>query len=82
MLAGRPVVATDVGSVKEAVVDGATGLVVAPDDADALRAALARLSADPEERRHMGAAGRVRALAHFTADQMAREFERLYDELS
>jgi glycosyltransferase involved in cell wall biosynthesis len=82
MLAGRPVVATDVGSVKEAVVDGATGLVVPPDDADALRAALSRLAADPEERRRMGTAGRVRALAHFTAEQMAREFERLYDELA
>jgi glycosyltransferase involved in cell wall biosynthesis len=81
MLAGRPVVATDVGSVKEAVVDGTTGLVVPPDDAGALRAALSRLGADPEERRRMGAAGRVRALAHFTAEQMAREFERLYDEL-
>lgn len=82
MLAGRPVVATDVGSVKEAVVDGRTGLVVPPDDADALRSALARLSADADERRRMGAAGRVRALAHFTAEQMAREFERLYAELA
>jgi glycosyltransferase involved in cell wall biosynthesis len=82
MLAGRPVVATGVGSVTEAVVDGTTGLVVPPDDVDALRAALERLSADPDERRRMGGAGRARALAHFTADQMAREFERLYAELT
>jgi glycosyltransferase involved in cell wall biosynthesis len=82
MLAGRPVVATDVGSVREAVTDGTTGLLVPPDDPDALRAALARLSSDPEERRRMGAVGRVRALAHFTAELMAREFERLYAELA
>lgn len=82
MLAGRPVLATDVGSVSEAVVDGTTGVLVPPDDVDALAGALARLSADPEERRRMGAAGRARALAHFTAEQMARQFERLYAELA
>jgi glycosyltransferase involved in cell wall biosynthesis len=81
MMGGRPVVATDVGSVTEAVVDGTTGLVVPAGDADALRAALERLAADADERRRLGEAGRQRALELFTADRMARSFERMYDAL-
>jgi glycosyltransferase involved in cell wall biosynthesis len=81
MMAGRPVVATDVGSVPEAVVDGTTGLLVRAGDVEGLRGALARLAASPEERRRMGAAGRRRALEHFTADGMARRFEQLYDDI-
>lgn len=78
MMAGRPVLATDVGSIREAVVDGTTGLVVPAGDDDSLRRSLERLSAEPEERRRMGEAGRARALELFTADRMARSFERLY----
>jgi glycosyltransferase involved in cell wall biosynthesis len=81
MLAGLPVVATDVGSVAEAVVDGATGYVVAPDDIDALTAALEQLCADPELRGRFGAAGRARALERFTAQAMADAFAGLYREV-
>jgi glycosyltransferase involved in cell wall biosynthesis len=81
MMGGRPVVATDVGSVREAVVDGTTGLVVPPGDPEALRKALERLADDPGERRRMGEAGRERALELFTADRMARRFERVYGDL-
>ena len=81
MLAGRAVVATDVGSVREAVVEGVTGHVVPRDDVEALRASLARLLADPSQRERMGEAGRARALERFTANEMARQFERLYTEL-
>jgi glycosyltransferase involved in cell wall biosynthesis len=81
MLAGRPVVATDVGSVREAVVDGVTGEIVPRDDVGALRDSLARLLADRPLRERMGEAGRARALEHFTTEEMARQFERLYAEL-
>ena len=81
MLAARPVVATDVGSVREAVVDGETGYVVPPDDEPALRDALSRLVGDPELRRRMGDAGRARALRLFTAEAMARAFEQVYERL-
>jgi glycosyltransferase involved in cell wall biosynthesis len=65
MSAGLPVVASAVGGVAELVVDGKTGLLVAPGDAEALAEALARLVADPALRRRMGAAGRARAEALF-----------------
>ncbi len=80
MLAGRPVIATDVGSVREAV-DESSGIVVPPEDVAALRSAIEQLAADPDRRRRLGAAGRQRALERFTASTMARAFERLYREL-
>jgi glycosyltransferase involved in cell wall biosynthesis len=80
-LAELPVVAADVGSVREAVVPERTGMLVPPDDPASLAAALASLAADPRRRRTLGRAGREHVLAHFTADRMATEFERLYSEL-
>jgi glycosyltransferase involved in cell wall biosynthesis len=79
MTAGRPVVATDVGSVTEAVVEGTTGLVVPAGEVGPLRDALEQLAEDPEQRKRMGEAGRRRALELFTTDRMARDFERVYD---
>jgi glycosyltransferase involved in cell wall biosynthesis len=66
MAHARPVVATGVGGLRDLVVDGETGIVVAPRDAMALRAALERLLADGDLRRRLGAAGRERARAHFS----------------
>lgn len=57
----RPVVAADVGSVAEAVVEGETGLVVPPRDPDALGRALVKLLADRAESTRMGIAGRRHA---------------------
>jgi glycosyltransferase involved in cell wall biosynthesis len=67
MAYGRPVVATRVGGLAEAVDDGVTGLLVAP---DGLRAVLERLLADAEERRRLGEAARVAAEA-FSAETAA-----------
>ena len=81
MLAAHPVVATDVGSVREAVDEGRTGFVVPADDVSALRGALDQLVRDRELRRRMGDAGRRRALQGFTSAVMVREFEQLYKEI-
>lgn len=81
MLAGLPVVATGVGSVTEAVLDGETGLIVPMDDPAALGAALGRVLDDPDLRREMGCRGRRRALDHFTADHMVQQFEQLFQEV-
>lgn len=55
---GLPVVAHAIGGVSEAVQDGVTGLLIAPDNPAALTAALARLIDDPVFRRKLGEAGR------------------------
>jgi glycosyltransferase involved in cell wall biosynthesis len=61
MAAGLPVVATAVGGVPEAVVDGETGLLVPPRDASALAAALLQLARDPDLRAEMATKARVRS---------------------
>jgi len=76
MAHGRPVVATTVGGLVDAVEDGVTGLLVPPRDPTALRAALERLLGDPELRRSLGAAGRERVVR--TASP-ATTAERLLD---
>ena len=81
MLAGRAVVATAVGSVAEAVVDGVTGMLVPPDNPRALGAAVASLLADRALRAEMGSAGRDRALQLFDVAAMAHAYENVYDAL-
>jgi len=81
MLAGLPVVASDVGSVAEAVHQGETGLLVRPDDPAGLATALRALVGDPDRARALGEAGRRLALERFTVGAMARAYESLYDEV-
>ncbi len=71
MATGLPVVATDVGAVRELVVDGATGYVVAPLDEAALAERIGRLVADPALRARLGAAGRERFAGHFDIRRLA-----------
>ena len=66
MAHARPVVATNVGGLRDLVVDGETGLLVPPRDPRALRAAVERLLGDRELRRRLGAAGRERAQRRFS----------------
>lgn len=72
MACGVPVVATAVGGHLDTVVDGETGLHVAPRSPDALVAALSRLLADPARRGRMGAAGAERARTLYGWDEVAR----------
>lgn len=80
----RPVVATRVGGIPEAAVDGVSGLLVPPEDPEALAVALERLLADAPLRERMGREGRQRVCAEFTVARMvervAEEYERLLAE--
>jgi glycosyltransferase involved in cell wall biosynthesis len=69
--AARPVVASRVGGLIEAVADGETGLLVAPGDPAALAAALRRLAGDATLRARLGAAGRARVLDRYSVARMA-----------
>ena len=69
MAHGRAVVATDVGGLRDLVVDGETGIVVPPRNPAALRAALQLLLGDGDLRRRLGAAGRERARDRFSWEQ-------------
>ena len=80
MLCARPVVATSVSSIPEIVVDRETGLVVPPDDAEALTRAVADLLADPALARALGNAGRRRAESEFSVSRMAERTLAVYEE--
>jgi type III pantothenate kinase len=66
MAHGRPVVASTVGGLVDAVENGVTGLLVPPRDPAALRSALERLLGDAELRRRYGEAARDRAREAFS----------------
>jgi glycosyltransferase involved in cell wall biosynthesis len=72
MSVGKPVVATRSGGPLEIVVDGGTGLLVAPGAADEMGRAILSLVRDAAWRRRMGEAGRVRFLEKFTVERMTR----------
>jgi glycosyltransferase involved in cell wall biosynthesis len=81
MLAGRAVIATDVGSVREEVIDGETGLVVPPEDPAAVAAAVESLIADPARREEMGRKGLAMASEMFTVDSTVDRYVELYDRV-
>lgn len=68
MAAGKAVVAGRLETIAELVEDGVSGLLVPPDDVDALAGALARLVDDADARRAMGLAGRARVAEEFSDD--------------
>ncbi len=75
---GRPVVATDVGGNRELVRDGETGLLVPPEDAEALAAALDRLLGDPELASRLAGNGARFVRENLTVERMVDETELLY----
>lgn len=81
MAAGLPVVATDVGDVGRAVVDGVTGYVVPVRSPGKLADALEAVLTDRDLRRGMGARGRARVVEMFSSEVTAAQVSALYDEL-
>jgi glycosyltransferase involved in cell wall biosynthesis len=81
MRAGLPVVASDVGGVAEAVVDGATGRLVSPASITGLAEALKPLITHRLDRQRMGAAGRLRYESSFRFERTLRDTNALYATL-
>lgn len=71
MACARPVIATRVGGIPELITDGENGLLVPPQQPEAIRAALERLLEDAELRTRLGAAARRTAEARFGIDRSA-----------
>ena len=82
MAHGRPVVASAVGGLADAVEHEVTGLLVPPRDAPALRAALERLLGDADLRARLGVAARERARERFGREAAARSALAVYRELT
>lgn len=81
MRAGLPVVASDVGGVSEAVVDGETGFLVPRGNVGVLRERIIRLVESPELRLRMGRAGRLRYERYFTLQRMIQQTRKVYHEV-
>ena len=81
MAAGRPVVGSRVGGIPEMVVEGETGVLVPPQDPDALAAALEPLIASPEQRQRLGRAARERAERAFSLGVHAARLQEVYDSV-
>ena len=77
-----PVVATSVGAVPEVVADGVSGLIVPPNDHEALANAMARMMDIPEVAREvLGWAGHDRVLSEFSRESVIDKWEDLFDRL-
>lgn len=80
MAAGKAVIASHVGGVPEAVVNGQTGFLVPPEDAGALSATMTRLMTDAKLRERLGEAGRIR-VRDFSWPDIAEQYASVYDEV-
>lgn len=81
MSLGLPAIATPVGGIPEVVRNESEGLLVPVNDADALAAAIRRLTQDPPLARALGRRARDRALQEFSFERMTRSYLDLYREL-
>ena len=76
-----PVVATDVGAVREMFVDGREGFIVPPGDVSAFAEALMGLARRPEIRRETGLRARERVVREFGIDNMINKYAVLMREI-
>jgi glycosyltransferase involved in cell wall biosynthesis len=81
MAAGRPVIASAVGSLPEVVDDGITGRLVPPSSVPELESAILELARDRELCARLGANGAIRARTEFPLEKMVRSTLDVYDEV-
>jgi glycosyltransferase involved in cell wall biosynthesis len=81
MAAKKPVVATEIGGIPEAVNKGKTGFLVPPGDPAALATAIVELLQNPKKAKEMGEKGRARVMERFTKTKMLSEIQEVYQSL-
>jgi glycosyltransferase involved in cell wall biosynthesis len=80
MASALPVIASDVGGLREVVEDGRTGIIVPPANPEKIASAIKRLAESPELRSQMSAAARSRVVENYSMEQMAARTLALYRE--
>ncbi|MGE7956479.1 glycosyltransferase family 4 protein [Pseudomonas sp. NPDC089530] len=79
---GKPMISSEIGTGTSYInIHGETGLVVPPSDPPAFRAAMGQLWDNPEQAAQMGLKAEARYRQLFTADEMGRKWNALYQEL-
>ncbi|HYV00305.1 MAG TPA: glycosyltransferase family 4 protein, partial [Pyrinomonadaceae bacterium] len=81
MAASRPVVATDIGGAREAVIDGETGFIVPPGADEAMADRIIYFLKNPDSAQRMGAKGLSDVKKKFSCEQQLERVENLYDRL-
>jgi len=81
MAAGLPAVATAVGGVREAIVEGQTGYIVPSGDDEAMAARIIQVLADDDKARAMGSRGKAIVAEKFSSEHHLRNTLELYEEL-
>ncbi len=81
MILGKPVVATEVGGIVDVVEDGVTGILIPPNNSDALSDALIRLLYDEGLRKRIGENAKKRIDERFSAQTMIDRIHHLYRSL-
>ncbi len=81
MAAGKPVIAPNVGSIKESVSDGETGYLTDPNDEEQVAQRLTELLTDPQRARRMGEAGRAAVVSQWSLERMVEGYESLIGEI-
>ena len=81
MAAGRPVVTTNVGGVKDIVEDGKSGYLVESGNVEEFTKKLLELVRDPEKRRTFGQNGRNIVKNRFTKERLIKDTKELYNNL-
>lgn len=77
----KAVIASDIGGLKDVVVDQQTGILVPPNDLDKLADAISHLLERPELASEMGARGYERFMKHYTPDAVIPRIVDLYESL-
>lgn len=81
MGAARPVVATDVGGAREAIVEGETGYLIQSGDDETMAARIVELLRDPHQAKGMGERGRVRVQHNFSSQIQLERTQELYHRM-
>ena len=80
MAAGLPVVASDVGGLREQINHGSTGILVPPDDPERLAVEILELGRDPALRQRLGVNARAHAGVAFSLEHQAKAIHEAYLE--
>lgn len=81
MAAGKPVITTNIKGIDEIVINGKTGILVPPEDPEALADAIQTCLSDPGLAQNLAQAGKIRVRQTFSAEKMIHGISGTYEEL-